>query len=234
MKRILIVEDEDNLRDIIQLNLVLEGLEVKSVADGSEALRLLKQFSFDLAIVDVMLPFTSGIDVCTQARKLHAHMPILMISAKSNSKDRIAGLKAGADDYLPKPFDLEELILRVNSLLRRSGKSNEINNGLKRYRFNGFVVDLNAFDVTHFDQLIYRLNKKEASLLQMLFDNEGAVISREQLIKNLWSDDNIPTGRNIDNYIVQFRKIFGDDSKNPQYFVSVRGVGYKFAGKLSS
>lgn len=233
MKRIFLVEDEDNLREIIQLNLAFEGFDVKSVADGSEALRVLKQLSFDLAIIDVMLPFANGIDVCAEARQLHPEMPVLMISAKSDSKDRISGLKAGADDYLPKPFDLEELILRVNSLIRRSGKTTSVHES-KKFKFGGFLVDLNAFSVFKHDELICSLNKKEASLLQILLENEGTVVSREQLLEYLWAEDTTPTGRTIDNYIVQFRKIFGDDSKNPQYFVSVRGVGYKFSGKLSN
>jgi two-component system alkaline phosphatase synthesis response regulator PhoP len=230
LQKVLLVEDEENLREIIRLNLEMEGVQVIEAADGSGGLRTVMQQELDLVILDVMLPFVNGLDVCAQIKQVKPQLPVLMISARGESRDRVAGLRAGADDYLAKPFDLEELVIRVTRLLER-GTARKVSES-RRFRFAGFMVDLTAFEVLRDGKVIHRLNRKEALILELLLSRAGQVVSREEIMEAIWEPDSTPTARAVDNYLVALRKMVGDDSRNPTYFLSVRGVGYQFNGKI--
>tara|TARA_B100000508_G_scaffold141092_1_gene146421 strand:- start:81253 stop:81957 length:705 start_codon:yes stop_codon:yes gene_type:complete len=224
--KILLVEDEESLSKVVALNLELEGFEVKTVTNGREALEQKdKVDEFDLVILDVMLPEVSGWDICTAYKNISS-TPILFISAKGSSSDRIKGLKLGADDYLAKPFDLEELLLRVKVLiLRRTDAKKAPQNKLI---IGDHVVNTKTYEVFKKDKLVTDLTKREVELLELFNDHEGEVVSRDYILDKLWGTDSFPTSRTIDNYILSFRKLFEKNAKDPEYFHSVRGVGYKF------
>jgi two-component system alkaline phosphatase synthesis response regulator PhoP len=224
--RILFVEDEENIRKVVKANLEMEGYEVISTDQGEEAIMLSRSQHFDLIILDIMLPDISGLDICEQIRLENFDIPIIFVSAKDTSQDRIAGLKKGADDYLTKPFALEELLLRVNKLFKRSKSSLESN--LKyAYTFGKNSVNLKTFEANNgYEQI--KLTKKEVKLLKLFLERENEVISRKQILQSVWGYDVYPSTRTIDNFILSFRKYFEEDPKNPVFFHSVRGIGYQF------
>ena len=225
---ILLVEDEENLRDTIRLNLELEGYEVTVSGDGSDALQKTREQHFDLVILDVMLPELDGISVCETIRLRDAGLPILMLSARSASSDRVLGLRKGADDYLTKPFHLEELILRVDKLVVKGRMLLERDNVDAVYRFGDNSVDFNAQEAVNARGERISLSQKESMLLKLLVANRNEVVSREKILQAVWGYQVYPTTRTIDNFILNFRKYFEDDSREPRFFHSVRGVGYKF------
>jgi two-component system alkaline phosphatase synthesis response regulator PhoP len=226
--RILLAEDEENIREAVSLNLELEGYEAVTAKNGKEALRLFQEQHFDLVILDVMLPEIDGFQVCAQIRLTNLETPIIFLTAKDTAADRIAGLKRGADDYLTKPFVLEELLLRVQNLLRRSGKTLE--NTPEIYVFGNNRINFVTFEAEG-TLGKFNLTKKEAMLLKLLIDREGEVVSRQQILQSVWGYDVFPSTRTIDNFILKFRRNFEEDSRNPMHFHAIRGVGYKFVGK---
>lgn len=228
-KRILLVEDEESLIEMIQFNLEMEGYDVTPAIDGKEALDTADKARFDLCILDIMLPKVDGITVCKTLRIRNQRIPILFLSAKSTGNDRVEGLKAGGDDYLTKPFNLEELLLRVKNLLRLTTPIEDVQDSMDSYRFGSNSVDFKNFEIENAEGVKKSLSKKETHLLKFLIENEGKVVSREEILDTVWGYDVYPTTRTIDNYILSFRKHFEPDSKNPIYFHSVRGVGYKFS-----
>jgi two-component system alkaline phosphatase synthesis response regulator PhoP len=232
-KRILLVEDEESLIDMIRFNLEMEGYDVTPAIDGKEALDIADKARFDLCILDIMLPKVDGITVCKTLRVRNQRIPILFLSAKSTGNDRVEGLKAGGDDYLTKPFNLEELLLRVKNLLRLTTPVAEVQDKIENYQFGNNSVDFKNFEIENADGEKKNLSKKETHLLKFLIENEGRVVSREEILDTVWGYDVYPTTRTIDNYILSFRKHFEPDSKNPVYFHSVRGVGYKFTNSLN-
>jgi two-component system alkaline phosphatase synthesis response regulator PhoP len=226
--RILLVEDEQSLSDTIKLNLELEGYKVQAVADGKKALRAFRQERFDLIVLDVMLPEMDGFTVCESIRLENQQTPILFLTAKHSSTDRINGLKIGGDDYLTKPFNLEELLLRVQLLLKRSIASQELKTNVNAFDFDGFNINFSEMKVTTPETKTINLTKKENALLKLLIERKNEVVSREHILETVWGYDIYPSTRTIDNFIVSFRKYFETDPSNPQHFHSVRGVGYKF------
>ncbi|MEN9301826.1 MAG: hypothetical protein RL264_255 [Bacteroidota bacterium] len=227
MKKICIVEDEKNIAEAIQLNLEMEGYEVKVFHHGGQAKSYFEgHFYFDLVILDVMLPEVSGLELCQLIRK-KSTVPILFLSAKGTTADRVAGLKFGANDYLPKPFDLEEMLLKVSILTQSSMVTSP--NKSERISIGEMTVDLTTFEVKNKDaQVVYLLSKKEADLLELFTQNVNRVISRDEILDKVWGTDQFPTSRTIDNYILVFRRLFESDPRNPEHFHSIRGVGYKF------
>ncbi len=225
--RILLVEDEENIREIIKFNLELEDYEVIAAIDGRRALKYFAEQHFDLIILDVMLPELDGFQVCEQIRLTNAEVPIIMLTAKDTSADRVAGLKRGADDYLTKPFNLEELLLRVSNLIKRSQRHSSITTEVMEFGHN--QVNFSTFEAkgTSGD---FVLTKKEAMLLKLLLDRKNEVVSRQQILQFVWGYDVYPSTRTIDNFILSFRKYFEIDPANPVFFQSVRGIGYKFVG----
>ena len=225
---ILLVEDEENLHEALKLNLELEGYEITSAFDGAEALKAIQNEFFDLIIMDVMLPELDGISVVENIRLQQNEVPVLILSAKNSSADRILGLKKGADDYLTKPFNLEELLLRVNKLINKSKRISAKQPVADEYTFGKNKINFKALEGTNKQGKKIPLTKKEAMLLKLLIENKNEVVPREKILQAVWGYNVYPTTRTIDNFILNFRKYFEDDSRNPKYFHSVRSIGYKF------
>lgn len=226
-KRILLVEDEENLVDIIKMNLEAEDFVVKVANDGKEAIDLFNEQRFDLVVLDIMLPNVDGITVSETIRLKNTTVPIIMLSAKSAPSDRVAGLKAGADDYLTKPFDLEEFLLRIQLLLKRKRYSDG-STEISEYNFDGNSINFLTYEFRGIGDRKGKLSAKENKLLKLLIDKKNQVVSRDQILELVWGVDVYPSTRTIDNYLLNFRKYFEQDPKHPKYFHSVRGVGYKF------
>jgi two-component system, OmpR family, alkaline phosphatase synthesis response regulator PhoP len=226
---ILLVEDEENLHDALKLNLELEGYAVSSAFDGLAAIRAIQNEYFDLIILDIMLPELDGLTVMESIRVQNNQVPILILSARSTSADRVLGLKKGADDYLTKPFNLEELLLRVRKLIEKNKQLLFKDNISAVYSFGKNKVDFDAQEATTKNGETIQLSKKEAMLLKLLLENKNDVVPREKILQTVWGYSVYPNTRTIDNFILSFRKYFEEDSKNPKHFHSVRGVGYKFS-----
>ncbi|MBL7797986.1 MAG: response regulator transcription factor [Saprospiraceae bacterium] len=225
--RILLVEDEPTIRDALQLNLELEGYEVVPTGNGKKALELVAGQHFDLLLLDVMLPDVDGFSITEQVRLSNNEVPILLLTAKDMPQDRIAGLKRGADDYLTKPFNLEELLLRIGNLLRRSqrvkGEAPDL------FEFGNNKVNFETYEATTWRGETIALTRKEAMLLKLLVERKNEVVSRNQILQAVWGYDVFPSTRTIDNFILAFRKYFEKDPRDPQFFHSIRGVGYRFS-----
>ncbi len=225
MHRILVVEDEESIRKLVKLNLELEGYEVVEAERGKEAIAKFNGEHFDLIILDIMLPEIDGFQICEQIRLVNNSIPILILSAKDGSTDKVKGLKIGADDYLAKPFNLEELLLRVNKLLIRS---NPVQKALLDiYSFGENQINFKTYEAKGVNGNL-NLTNKEALLLKMMVERKNEVVSRQQILQTVWGYDVYPSTRTIDNFILSFRKYFEKNPKKPEFFHSIRGVGYKF------
>jgi two-component system alkaline phosphatase synthesis response regulator PhoP len=225
---ILLVEDEENIQDALKLNFEMEGYEVTSVYDGEAALKAVHDEYFDLIILDVMLPEIDGITVCENIRLTNTEIPILMLSAKNQSADRILGLKKGADDYVTKPFSLEELLIRVRILINKSKKISAKEPVEEQYVFGKNQINFKSLECVTKTGEVVALTKKEAMLLKLLIENKNEVVTREKILQSVWGYNVYPTTRTVDNFILNFRKYFEEDSRNPKYFHSIRGIGYRF------
>ena len=226
---ILLVEDEENMHEALKLNLELEGYQVTSAFDGNKALQAVRDEYFELIILDVMLPEVDGITVLETIRVQNNKVPILILSAKNHSADKVLGLKKGADDYLTKPFNLEELLLRVQKLINTNKRLLHRETVGELYSFGKNIIDFKAQEAQTKTGERIQLSKKEAMLLKLLIENKNEVVPREKILQTVWGYNVYPTTRTIDNFILSFRKYFEDDSRNPKYFHSVRGVGYKYS-----
>ena len=225
---ILLVEDEENLQDALRLNFEMEGYEVTSAYDGAEAMETVNSEYFDLIILDVMLPEIDGITVCENIRLFNSEIPILILSAKNSSADRVTGLQKGADDYLTKPFDLTELLLRVKKLINKSKLISAKEQVAEIFSFGKNNINFKALECTTRIGEKVALTKKEAMLLKLLIENKNEVVPREKILQAVWGYNVYPTTRTVDNFILSFRNYFEEDSRNPKYFHSIRGIGYKF------
>jgi two-component system alkaline phosphatase synthesis response regulator PhoP len=225
--RILLVEDEGNLRRILSDLLRSDGYTVQSSGDGLEAQELAMTQPFDLIILDVMLPSRNGFDVCRHLRKSGVNTPILMLTARTELNSKVQGFKSGSDDYLTKPFETPELQARVEALLRRApaGARPE----LKIYEFNGIHVDFTKGRVTKNGKAT-ELGERECRLLRYLVERKGTVLSRDELLQEVWGYKSIPLTRTVDVHVAWLRQKIEDDPKNPQYIVTVHGQGYRFSG----
>jgi two-component system alkaline phosphatase synthesis response regulator PhoP len=228
ISRILLVEDEEHLQEAIKLNLELDGFEVEVADTGTIALRKAETQRFNLIILDVMLPELDGFAVCEKIRLNDTDTPILFLTAKDTGQDRVNGLRLGADDYLAKPFNLEELLLRVKILVKHSVKGTQEGKDLKTYKFGDNEVNFITYKAKGAGGSEYELTKKEITLLKLLIDRKDSVVSRQHILQYVWGYDVYPSTRTIDNFILAFRKYFEKDARNPEYFHSIRGVGYKF------
>jgi two-component system, OmpR family, alkaline phosphatase synthesis response regulator PhoP len=226
---ILLVEDEENFHEALKLNLELEGYQVVSAMDGIAAIKQLQGQYFDLMILDIMLPEMDGIEVLETIRIQNNGIPVLILSAKNTSADRVMGLKKGADDYLTKPFNLEELLLRVKKLIDKNNKLQDKESVGDIYQFGQNKIDFRAQEATTKRGDTVQLSKKETMLLKLLIENKNEVVTREKILQTVWGYNVYPTTRTIDNFILNFRKYFEEDSRNPKYFHSARGVGYKYS-----
>jgi two-component system, OmpR family, alkaline phosphatase synthesis response regulator PhoP len=228
LANILLVEDEENLHEALKLNLEMEGYSITSAYDGTDALKCIANEYFDLIIMDIMLPGIDGISITETVRVSANEVPILILSAKNSSSDRVLGLKKGADDYLTKPFNLEELLLRVSKLIQKNKKLTVKETIIDFYEFGNNKIDFKAQEATNWNGQQIPLSKKEVMLLKLLIENKGEVVTREKILQVVWGYNVYPTTRTIDNFILSFRKYFELDSRNPKHFHSVRGVGYKY------
>jgi DNA-binding response OmpR family regulator len=237
-KRILIVEDEGHIADGLKLNLTLQGHDTLIATDGVAALDLWKEWRPDLIVLDIMLPRIDGISVLRNIRLEDQRIPILILSARSTPADKIEGLKHGVDDYLAKPFDLEEFLLRVDRLLTRismyesdgfSG-AEKLGSSDRFYRFGDNEIDFVESTAQCRSGKIL-LTEQEIKLLKLFVANRGKALSRQKLLEIGWGYTKNMTTRTVDNFLVRFRKYFETDPKNPEYFKSRRSVGYIFDHK---
>lgn len=224
VKHILIVEDEPHLREAMQLNFELEGYRVSTAITGNSALEKIRSKKADLIILDVMLPEVDGFTICETIRSEQVLTPILFLTAKNTTADRVKGLRIGGDDFLGKPFDLEELLLRVRNLLHRNSDKEE---QITTVQLSSGSFDLDRFIAIDRNGNEQKLSKREAELLRLLTENEGQVVTRDEILEKVWGYNVLPSTRTVDNYILAFRKHFEHDPKKPKHFHSIRGVGYK-------
>jgi two-component system alkaline phosphatase synthesis response regulator PhoP len=225
---VLLVEDEKNLLSVIKLNLEMEGYTVTAFDNGETAWQKFRGSHYSLIILDVMLPGMDGFELCTNIRKVDKHAPVLFLTARGDAEDRIKGLKLGADDYLAKPFHLEELLLRVKALLKRTSSSVPSAQGDENFSFGGNSINFLSYEIATADGIKQQISKREIELLRLLIDHKNEVVPRDTILEKVWGYETAPSTRTVDNYIVSFRKYFEEDPKNPKHFHSIRGVGYKF------
>jgi DNA-binding response OmpR family regulator len=227
--RILVVEDEEHLAQGLRFNLEAEGYEAAVVSDGEAALEQLGSSDFDAVVLDVMLPAMSGFDVARSLRERHDYTPILMLTARSRPEDVLHGFESGADDYLPKPFDLEIFLARLNGLLRRQTWSRNKGAAKKTevLRVNGREIDLDNLELRHGGDIV-PLTLMEAKLMRYLIDNEGRAVSRKAILEDVWQLQEDTDTRAIDNFIVRLRRHLEDSPNDPQIVQTVRGVGYRY------
>jgi len=226
-KHILIVEDEAHLAEALAHNLQFEGYSTTVAFDGEEGLRLAQTIQFDLVILDIMMPKLDGLEVCRRIRATGNRVPILFLTARAADADRLLGLKVGADDYVPKPFLLEELILRIQGIFRRQDWYRTPPEKQEVYEFGGNRINFLTFEAEAKDRTI-NLTEKECMLMKLLVERENQVVSREEILERVWGYRFSTSSRTIDNFIVRLRRYFEEDPKKPCHIHSVRGVGYRF------
>lgn len=224
-QHILIVEDEENLANTIALNLELENYSVSIARNGSEAVQLFtkNRETLSLVLLDVMLPDVDGFELCRQFKGKRPDLPVIFLTAKNQTSDKIGGLKLGADDYITKPFDLEELLLRISNMMKRTQKENN-----PVFMFGNCSINFQTYEITDARGQKQTLSKREIGLLELLTTKINKVISRDEIIEKLWDINENASSRTIDNFILNFRKYFEVNPKEPKHFHSIRGVGYKF------
>ena len=228
--QVLVVEDDPHLAAGVAENLRAEGYQVSMAPDGELALTWLAQNGCALIILDVMLPGADGLSVCRALRARGDTTPVLFLTARGDPADRVRGLEAGGDDYLAKPFHLQEFLLRVRAILRRWDwyRSASATSATAVLRFGGNEVDFRAFRARAWNGEAQELTEKEAMILKVLAQHAGEIVSREDLLEQVWGYDVFPSTRTVDNFILRLRKRFERDPANPRHFVTVWGVGYRF------
>ncbi len=231
--KILVVEDEQHIAEGLRFNIEAEGHSAVLVQDGEEALRELKTSKYDAVVLDVMLPGINGFDVARALRERADYTPILMLTARGRPEDVLAGFEAGTDDYLPKPFDLDIFLARLNGLLRRrewgqNEKSSARSAG--KVTVNGKTIDFDNLELQSGGETI-QMTLMEMKLLRFLIDHEGTTVSRKTILEDVWGLQEDTDTRAIDNFIVRLRKYLEDEPNNPKYVRTVRGVGYKFVNE---
>ena len=240
MTSVLIVEDEKHLADGLSYNLRAEGYEVETVGTGEDAFSLLveRNKTYDVVVLDVMLPGIDGFSLASRLRSQGHFMPILMLTARGQAEDVLRGFEAGADDYLPKPFELSVLLARINALLRRREWFQKDRNRVSPngsgasqvFDFSGKTIDFEALELRSGSQTV-NLTLMEADLLRYLINHEGKIVSRSAILEDVWGLREDTDTRAIDNFIVRLRKYIEDEPSRPRHLLTVRGVGYKFVSQ---
>lgn len=225
--KVLLIEDEEGLIITLTDRLRNEGFAVKNATDGEIGFSCALAESFDLIILDVMLPKKNGLDVCRDLRQKNITTPILMLTAKGETIDKVLGLKLGADDYLTKPFEMAELFARIEAILRRSPNTNQ--NSLEKFRFGNVAVDFRRATVEKENQLI-ELSALEFKLLQYFIEHRGEVLKRDELLDEVWGYDAMPSTRTVDVHIAWLRQKLEENPRFPQFIQTIHGFGYKFVG----
>jgi len=226
--RILLVEDEESLAVGLEYNLTEEGYTVKLAADGKQAMSLFYSESFDIVILDIMLPYMDGFEVAEKIRAISPKMPILMLTARTRLKDRLKGLGIGADDYMTKPFHLNELLLRIKGMLRRKQWYLTTSEKDPVYHFGKNTINFKNLTVRS-GKTEFRLTPHEAMVLKYLIEHKNTIVSRQELLENVWQIHSDIETRTVDNFIARLRKYFETDPKHPQYIKSIRSAGYMFS-----
>ncbi len=226
MNKILIVEDEPDMVTGLRDNFELEGYKVIVARDGEEGLKKALEEKPDLIVLDLMLPKMSGLDVCRNLRKSSFNQPILMLTARGQELDKVLGLEVGADDYITKPFGLNELLARVRAHLRRA--THEVST-IENYTFGDVAVDFQKFKASKKGQPV-ELSPREFELLKFLVNHRGETVTREQLLDAVWGYDAMMFTRTVDNHIAKLRQKTEDDPENPAFILTVHRVGYRFVG----
>jgi two-component system alkaline phosphatase synthesis response regulator PhoP len=229
-KRILIIEDEEHIAEGLKFNLSRQGHDVMIAPDGMSGLRQWKEWQPHLIVLDIMLPGINGFSVLQSIRLVDERLPVLILSARSAPDDRIRGLSHGSDDYMTKPFSLEEFLLRIERLLARVtwGREEEkAGPSRQTYAFGGNEIDFNAFTARCRQGTIH-LTEQEVKILKLFIANRGTPLSRKHLLEIGWGYTGVTTTRTVDNFIVRFRRYFENNPQKPVYFKSLRSVGYVF------
>jgi two-component system, OmpR family, alkaline phosphatase synthesis response regulator PhoP len=226
--RILVVEDEPAFAELLEFNLSAEGYAVGRAGDGVRALEVWRETNPDLVILDVMLPGRSGIEVCRSARLEGFKTPVLFLSARGQTGDRMEGLEAGGDDYLAKPVHLRELLLRVANMLRRQAWFTTPVEGARIFSFAGHTIDFSSWTVRLRDGRTESLGEREMMIVKLFVENPARVISRDEILDRVWGTDQFPSSRTVDNFMVRLRKLFEPDPSKPVHWHTIWGVGYKF------
>ncbi len=225
MPKILVVDDEQNMRTGLKDNLEFEGYEVHTANDGEQGLKKILDNSYNLIILDVMMPKKSGFDVCKEVRKAGITTPVILLTAKGEEIDKVVGLELGADDYVTKPFSLRELLARVKAILRRgenlvmNESAREVKIGKLEINFDGYKATLKNRDV--------QMSHKEFEILHHLWKHRNSTVSRDDLLTEVWGYDENPSTRTVDNFILKLRQKVEVDSNHPQVILTVHGIGYK-------
>ena len=223
--RILIVDDEAHLAEGIRENLEAEGYATEVAHDGRAGLECIRAQPFDLVVLDVMMPNMDGLELCAQIRREGRQTPVLFLTVKGAVEDRVRGFEAGGDDYLAKPFHLQELLLRVAAILRRSSWYQGSGGALE---FGGNTIDFKTYEARAWDGSAHALTHKEAMILKALSERTAQIVTREEILDQVWGYEVFPSTRTIDNFIVRLRKRFERNPEAPAHFHTVRGVGYRF------
>lgn len=224
MTRILIIEDEPDMRRGIQDNLEFENFETVGTANGQEGLRLALKESFDLILLDLMLPGMDGTEVCQKLKEAGSTTPIIMLTARGSEEDKVAGLELGADDYITKPFSLRELLARIKALLRRTTKDRP---SVHEYRFADVVLNFDKYTAAKSGELL-DFSPREFEMLRLFVENENEIVTRDQFLKEVWGYTNYPATRTVDNHIAKLRQKIEKDPEAPEHIITVHRMGYKF------
>jgi two-component system alkaline phosphatase synthesis response regulator PhoP len=228
-KRILLVEDEKGLALTLTDRMESEGYAVKHADDGAKGEELAMTGQFDAIVLDVMLPRKGGFDVLRDLRKRGVETPVLMLTARGELSEKVVGLKLGADDYLTKPFEMLELLARIESLLRRPALATTSSPGMTGYCFGPFVVDFNKMEVTKKGKPV-ELAAREFQLLRYFVEHKGTALAREDILNEVWGYEAMPSTRTIDTHVSWLRQKFEENPRFPKYIITVHGFGYKFLG----
>lgn len=220
---IAIVEDDESVRKSLVLNLELEGFQIVTAGDGEEGIKLVSDSKPDLIILDVMMPKKDGLQTCKELRNSGVSTPLILLTARSEEVDKVLGLELGADDYLAKPFGMRELVARVRALLRRTSTTEEVDT----VQFDNVVIDFKAYKAER-NQIALELSAREYRLLRYLIAKSGSVVTRDELLDEVWGYNSYPSTRTVDNHIARLRQKIEDNVESPRHILTVHGVGYKF------
>ncbi|UCD63310.1 MAG: response regulator transcription factor [Candidatus Zixiibacteriota bacterium] len=227
MKTILLVEDDPHLAEGLIMNLEADGYEVLHVEHGCQAMEEFRKGNFDLILLDIMLPGMDGLTICKKIRAEGSIIPVLFITARDRADQRVEGLLAGGDDYITKPFNVAELLARIQGIFRRQAWLAAADTVEDRFEFEGRWIDFKTFRATG-PGGTFDLTRRECMVMKYLVERTGQVVSRDQLLDAVWGYHIYPTNRTIDNFILKLRKVFEDDPGQPKYIETVRGTGYRF------
>ncbi|MFB3785068.1 MAG: response regulator transcription factor [bacterium] len=224
MTRILIIEDEPDMRRGLQDNLEFEEYETVTTANGNEGLRLALKESFDLIILDLMLPGLDGMEVCRRLKKAGSITPIIMLTARGSETDKVDGLESGADDYITKPFNLQELLARIKAILRRTQSHAST---IHEYSFGDVSLSFDKYEARKAGKPL-DLSPREFEMMRLFAEREGETLSREEFLKEVWGYTSLPQTRTVDNHVAKLRQKIEDDPDSPRHIITVHRMGYKF------